>query len=73
MGKRTIEGKYLSSSEKILSSLVLTRIMQNQSDTIAMHASNENAVLALISLTLVLHNTEEYLAFPAFFASAGGD
>lgn len=72
MGKRTIEGKYLSSSEKILSSLVLTRIMQNQSDTIAMHAPNGNAVLALISLTRVLHNTEEYLAFPAFFASAGG-
>ena len=38
-----------------------------------MHAPNGNAVLALISLTLVLHNTEEYLAFPAFFASAGGD
>ena len=46
--------------------------MQNQSDSIAMHASNGNAVLALISLTLVLHNTEESLAFPAFFASAGG-
>jgi hypothetical protein len=60
MGKRTIEGKYLSSSEKILSSLVFT----NQSDTIAMHAPTGNALLALISPTLVLHNAEEYLAFP---------
>jgi hypothetical protein len=65
MGKRTIEGKYLSSSEKILSSLVFT----NQSDTIA---PTGNALLALISPTLVLHDAEEYLAFRAFFASGGG-
>jgi prepilin signal peptidase PulO-like enzyme (type II secretory pathway) len=37
-----------------------------------MHAPTGNALLALISLTLVLHHAEEYLAFPAFFASAGG-
>jgi hypothetical protein len=65
MGKRTIEGKYLSSSEKILSSLVFT----NQSDTIL---PTGNALLALINPTLVLHDAEEYLAFPAFFASGGG-
>jgi prepilin signal peptidase PulO-like enzyme (type II secretory pathway) len=47
-------------------------MMQNQSDTIAIYAPHGNAVLALISLTLVLHNQEEYLAYPAFFASAGG-
>ena len=47
-------------------------MMQNQSDTIAIYAPHGNAVLALISLTLALHNQEEYLAYPAFFASAGG-
>jgi len=33
MGKRTIEGKYLSSSEKILGSLVFTRMSVREDDT----------------------------------------
>jgi uncharacterized protein with HXXEE motif len=37
-----------------------------------MHSVSRNAVLALIGLTLVLHNTEEYFTFPAFLASPSG-
>jgi hypothetical protein len=34
-----------------------------------MSALSRNAVLALIGVTLVLHNTEEYLTFPVFLRS----
>ena len=34
-----------------------------------MHSPSRNAVLVLIGVSLVLHNTEEYLTFPAFFRS----
>jgi hypothetical protein len=36
------------------------------------HLASRNAVLALIGLTLVLHNTEEYFTFPTFLSSPGG-
>lgn len=36
------------------------------------HSLSRNAVLALVGLTLVLHDTEEYLTFPAFLSSPGG-
>ena len=32
---------------------------------------SRNALLALVGLTLVLHDAEEYLTFPGFFASPG--
>lgn len=35
-----------------------------------MHSLSRNAVLVLIGVSLVLHNTEEYLTFPAFFRSS---
>jgi hypothetical protein len=35
-----------------------------------MYSPSRNAVLVLIGLTLVLHNAEEYLTFPAFFRSS---
>lgn len=34
-----------------------------------MHSLSRNAVLALVGVSLVLHNTEEYLTFPAFLRS----
>jgi hypothetical protein len=36
-----------------------------------MHSPSRNAVLVLIGVSLVLHNTEEYLTFAAFFRSSG--
>ena len=36
------------------------------------HLVSRNAVLALVGLTLVLHNSAEYLTFPAFLSSPGG-
>lgn len=35
-----------------------------------MYSPSRNAVLVLIGVSLVLHNTEEYLTFPAFFRSS---
>ena len=35
-----------------------------------MHSLSRNAVLVLIGVSLVLHNTEEVLTFPAFFRSS---
>jgi Protein of unknown function with HXXEE motif len=35
-----------------------------------MHSPSRNAVLVLIGVSLLLHNTEEYLTFPAFFQSS---
>jgi Protein of unknown function with HXXEE motif len=35
-----------------------------------MHSPSRNAVLVLIGISLVLHNTEEYFAFPRFFRSS---
>jgi Protein of unknown function with HXXEE motif len=35
-----------------------------------MHSPSRNAVLVLIGVSLVLHNTEEYLTFPTFFRSS---
>src|SRR5271165_511744 len=35
-----------------------------------MHSPSRNAVLVLIGVTLVLHNTEEYFTFPTFFRSS---
>ncbi len=35
-----------------------------------MHSLSRNAVLVLIGVSLVLHDTEEYFTFPAFFQSA---
>jgi hypothetical protein len=35
-----------------------------------MHSPSRNAVLALIGVSLVLHDTEEYFTFPAFFRSS---
>jgi hypothetical protein len=35
-----------------------------------MYSPSRNAVLILIGVSLVLHNTEEYLTFPAFFRSS---
>jgi len=46
--------------------------MIHESERYYCDAPTGSALLALLSLTLVLHNAEEYLAFPAFFASAGG-
>ncbi len=34
-----------------------------------MHSLSRNAVVVLIGVTLVLHNTEEYLTFPGFLRS----
>ncbi len=34
-----------------------------------MHSPSRNLVLALIGVSLVLHDTEEYFTFPAFFRS----
>ncbi len=34
-----------------------------------MHSLSRNAVLALVGASLVLHNTEEYVTFPAFLRS----
>lgn len=35
-----------------------------------MRSPSRNAVLVLIGISLVLHNTEEYFAFPSFFRSS---
>lgn len=35
-----------------------------------MHSPSRNAVLVLIGVSLVLHNTEEYFTFPIFFRSS---
>src|SRR5271165_2032613 len=35
-----------------------------------MYSLSRNTVLALIGVTLVLHNAEEYLTFPGFLSSA---
>lgn len=35
-----------------------------------MHSPSRKTVLALIGLSLVLHDTEEYFTFPAFFRSS---
>jgi hypothetical protein len=35
-----------------------------------MYSPSRNAVLVLIGVTLILHTTEEYLTFPAFFRSS---
>jgi hypothetical protein len=35
-----------------------------------MHSLSRSTVLVLIGVSLVLHNTEEYLTFPAFFRSS---
>ena len=35
-----------------------------------MHSPSRNVVLALIGVSLILHDTEEYLTFPAFFRSS---
>ena len=35
-----------------------------------MHCPSRNAVLVLIGVSLVLHNTEEYFTFPPFFRSS---
>ena len=35
-----------------------------------MHSPSRAAVLVLIGVSLVLHNTEEYFTFPAFFRSS---
>jgi hypothetical protein len=35
-----------------------------------MYSPSRNAVLVLIGVSLVLHDTEEYLTFPAFFRSS---
>lgn len=35
-----------------------------------MHSPSRNAVLVLIGVSLVMHNTEEYFTFPTFFRSS---
>lgn len=35
-----------------------------------MHSPSRNVVLALVGVSLVLHDTEEYFTFPAFFRSS---
>jgi len=35
-----------------------------------MYSPSRNAVLSVIGVSLALHNTEEYLTFPAFFRSS---
>ncbi len=37
-----------------------------------MFSPSRNVLLALIGLTLVLHDTEEFLTFPSFWASSAG-